>query len=149
MKIPRLWSDRTEEYRPLLKKIKRLFPSLVGHVPLEAIFMCSFIARKSRHVARIRPVRNPWALLVPRDVCYVIEFWEQRFEDMDEANRLYVMLHELIHIPELGFEEGSPSYRKTVDHDLQDFKFLRSSYGVRLQKVQRILKGEKLLKGSL
>ena len=55
------------------------------------------------------------------------------------------MLHELAHVPQNGFIKGHPEYRKLRKHDIEDFKELREVYGIRLEKVKDVLKGEKAL----
>jgi len=139
----RVWRIR-DDYRPLLIKTKKLFPTILGQVKTKRIKLVGFYKRHSNHMARISPNRNPWALFLP-DHDYVIEFWSTRFDAEPEHEKVYVMLHELLHIPPGGCIEGEPSHRKTVKHDIEDFTMLRSVYGLHLTKVSDVLKGEQHL----
>ena len=139
----REWKHRPD-YKPLVIKACKLYPTLLKHVKPDRLFLCSFTAQDSRHVAKIRSVRQPFALALP-DVDYIIEFWQQRFDTASEAYCLYVVVHELTHIAQGGFNPEHENYRKLVDHDLQDFVWLRRMYGLSLERVGDVLKGEKML----
>jgi predicted metallopeptidase len=132
-----------ESYRPLLKKIKHLFPTVLGHVRTHRIFLCGFQHRHSGFIARVHRNRYPWCLALP-DYDYTIEFWCTRFEAKKEDYQLFVLLHELRHIPEGGFDKENPkTYRKLLHHDVEDFSDMLASYGLDRQHVDKIYKGEK------
>ena len=136
------WKIR-EDYRPLLERALELFPTTLGHVVGERIFLCSFYCRKSQHLAKIRSVYVPWSLLI-HDYDYAVEFWASQFDEQSEAHRLYIMVHELSHIHEYGHTDTK--FRgKLLHHDIEDFTHLRLMYGVQLGHVKDILKGEKVL----
>ena len=136
------WAIR-EDYRPLLKKIKKLFPTVLGHVRTHRIFLVGFQHRHSDHMARISKNRYPWCMAIP-DYDYIIEFWSTRFDEKSKAYKLFVMLHELRHVPEGGFDkENIRTYRKLVHHDVEDFSDMLESYGLDRQHVDKIYKGEK------
>lgn len=136
------WQIR-EDLRPMLKKVKRLFPTVLGHVNRRRIFLCSTNSKNSKHVANIRPSRPPWGLLID-DYDYCIKISERHFDEQSYEKQLFTLLHELLHIPSPGGqEEDHPNYRRLVDHDIQDFKELRHIYGLHLEKVEHILDGEK------
>lgn len=144
----KLWEVR-EDLRPLLREAKELFPTLLGHVRTKRVLLCSFMSRKSGHIARISRNRSPWALALP-EYDYAIEFWEPRFKISKLAYQMFVVVHELFHIPQGGFDQNNPlQYRKLIKHDLEDFVFLRQMYGLQLESVDDVLKGElALLKKS-
>lgn len=140
----KLWEVR-EDYRPLLKKVKRLFPTMLGHVKTHRIFLCSFQNPSGRFTAQIRRNAYPWAL-TNNQYDYCITFWATRFDSYRKSKKLYVVLHELLHIPEGGFEKGNKHhYRKLVNHNIEDFSMLRQVYGLDLRKVKDIYLGEKNL----
>lgn len=137
----KLWEVR-EDLRPLLREAKDLFPTLLGHVRTKRVLLSSFMSRKSGHIARISRNRAPWALALP-DYDYAIEFWEPRFKSSKLAYQMFVVVHELFHIPQGGFDQNNPlQYRKLIKHDLEDFVFLRQMYGLQLESVDDVLKGE-------
>jgi predicted metallopeptidase len=138
------WKAR-EDYRPLLKRVKKLFPETLGHVKLSRIKLFGFSCRSSGHMAKIMGNRPPWSL-INDEYDYTIVFHSTKFDKRPKSYRLYVVLHELVHIPEHGQVKGHPEYRRCVKHDIQDFKKLRSVYGVSLENVRDIFKGEEGLK---
>jgi len=131
-----------EDYRPLLIKTKKLFPTVLSHVKTKRIALAGLYARRSGHMARIHGNRKPWSLLI-KHYDYIIEFWSTRFDDKPFSYRMFVMLHELVHIPPDGQIKGSPGYRRCMKHDVNDFGFLREAYGIQLENVKDVLKGEK------
>jgi len=137
---PKVWRLR-EDYRPLLIKVKKLFPTVLAHVKTKRIALAGIESRNSSFIAKIHPNRRPWSLLTPK-YDYLILFWSTRFDDKKRSYKLFVMFHELRHIPEDGQTKGHPNFRRTVKHDIEDFHELRHAYGLRLQKYKDILKGE-------
>jgi len=137
----KVWKVR-EDYRPLLYKVKKLFPTILERIDPERIFLVGFYNPSSGFIARIRKNGEPWNLAVP-DYDYCITFWSTRFDEESKAYKLFVMLRELMHIPQNGFDPGNRrEYRKLVDHDVEDFRQLLKSYGIYLEDVKDILKGE-------
>ena len=144
MRSSKVWKVR-EDYRSLVKKAKKLFPTLLEHIKVDRIFLCSFTSRRSRHMAKIGPNRMPWSLIIP-DYDYFIQFWQSGFDRSTHEYKLFVVVHELFHIPRGGFKVGfRKEYRRLLDHDLEDFLFLRQVYGLQLESVKDILQGEKVL----
>lgn len=140
----KIWKIR-EDYRPLLRRIKKLFPTVLGHVNTKRVLLVGFENPSSSFLAQIRRNSHPWAISLP-DYDYVVTFWSTRFDTKPKSMKLFVVLHELLHIPEGGFDrKNKKRYRKLRKHDIEDFSELRHAYGIRLQKVKDIYKGEKEL----
>jgi len=143
MRKRKLWGPR-EEYRTYLRKTCKLFPTLLGHIDRSRVFLCGFYARNSGHLAKITRNSNPWAVMIP-DFDYAIQFWDPRFSQSHESMKIYVMLHELVHVPQGGFILGGPEWRKLIDHDVQEFNMLISGYGLNLENVRMVMDGEAAL----
>lgn len=139
----KVWQIR-EDYRPLLIKTKKLFPTLLEHVKTKRIALVGIYNRRNSFMARIYANTYPWSLLAT-DFDYLIVFWSSRFDDKPYSYKVYVALHELAHIPFDGFVKGAPAYRRCRHHDVEDFEFLRSTYGIKLENIKDVLKGEKHL----
>jgi hypothetical protein len=137
------WEIR-EDYRRYMRKAKRLFPTILGHVNIKRVAVVGFSCATSRVAARIYPNGRPWSMLLP-DYDYIISVWSTRFDNAEKSFRVFLMLHELLHIPQEGHEEGAYGYRKTVSHDIEDFKWLREAYGIHLDNMKDVLRGEKHL----
>jgi len=140
----KVWDVR-EDYRPILFKVKELFPTVLKHIEPKRVFLCGFTNRSSNFIARISSNRYPWSLIIPH-FDYVITFWTTRFDAETVAFQHYVVLHELFHIPASGFEEGQrKEYRRLVHHDIEDFSNLLRSYGIQMESVDDVMKGERKL----
>lgn len=140
----KIWEVRPD-YRPLLVRAKKLFPTLLGHVKIDRIFLVGFRSRNSRYIAKISGNKRPWSIALPQ-YDYAIQFWSTRFDDKEKSYKLFVVVHELFHILRGGFEEGNrKEYRKCLHHDVEDFSFLLDLYGIHLEKVEDVLKGEAIL----
>lgn len=140
----KIWEIR-EDIRPLLKRTKKLFPTLLEHVKTHRIFLCGFQNPNAKFVAQIRRNAYPWAL-TNEQYDYSITFWSTRFDSYRKSRKLYVILHELLHIPNGGFEKGNRhTYRKLVKHNIEDFSMLRHVYGLELHRIKDIYLGEKHL----
>jgi predicted metallopeptidase len=136
------WKIR-EDLRPLLVKAKTLFPTLLGHIKTKRILLCSYYSRGAKKLAYIASNRPPWSLFA-EDYDYAIAFWASRFDRLKESQQVYVMVHELCHVPPLGHTAGK-HYRKRVHHSVEDFDFLLRGYGLSMERADDILKGEKHL----
>lgn len=140
----KVWEVR-DDLRPLLKTVKHLYPTLLGHIHTHRIFLCGFHNRSSGFIARVTPNRLPWAL-VNTHYDYCLTFWSTRFDAETVPYKHYVVLHELFHIPDGGHDpENRRTYRKCVDHDIEDFSLLLKSYGIHMEKVEDVMKGERKL----
>jgi len=134
-----------DDYRPLLKRIKKLFPTVLGHIKTKRVLLIGFENPSSGFIAQIRRNSFPWAMALP-DYDYVITFWSTRFDHKPKSYKLYVMLHELLHIPEGGFDrKNKHTYRKLKKHNVEDFSELINAYGIHLHRVKDIFQGEKAL----
>jgi len=139
----KMWQIR-EDYRSLLIKAKKLFPTVLGHIRIKRVALIGLYHRRNNFIAKIYPNRQPWGQFIP-DYDYLVAFWSSRFDDKPLSYKIYVVIHELQHIPYDGFMIGSRSYRRTIHHDIEDFEFLRKAYGISLENVHDVLKGEKHL----
>ena len=138
----KVWELR-EDMRPLLKKVKKLFPTMLGHVRTHRILLCSFMSKTSAHLAKIHTNRYPWCIALPQ-YDYVIQFHSSRFDNERTSFKLMVMLNELYYIPEGGFDKDDRKhYRKLRKHNTQDFTSMLQAYGLRHEKVKKIYAGER------
>lgn len=137
---PKRWKIR-EDYRKLLIKTKKLFPNMLNHVKIKRVALVGMYAKRSGFIARIYPSRRPWNLF-DREHDYLIAFWSSRFDEKPLHYKIFVMLHELCHVPGDGFVKGSHGWRKTIHHDKEEFGFLMETYGIRLENVKDVMKGE-------
>jgi predicted metallopeptidase len=130
-----------EDYRPLLKRVKKLFPNVLAHVKTKRIALVGMEGKTAAFMAKIYGNRYPWSLLA-KDYDYAIVFHSTRFDTKKKSYRLWIVRHELAHVPPGGFTFGHPAYRQLIKHDIEDFKFLRKTYGLNLEHVKKIYKGE-------
>lgn len=138
----KVWEVR-DDIRPMMIKLKKRFPTTIGHVRTKRILVVGFQNRSSGHVARIRANKMPWAITLP-NYDYALEVWATRFDNLPKSQKWYVLLHELMHIPQGGHEEGNRlDYRKLINHDIEDFSSLLNHYGIYMENTRDIFKGER------
>jgi predicted metallopeptidase len=125
------------EIKKVVEALKEKFSDKLGHVKPDKILYFSFSKPKSTIKGRIGPVPKRFAHLFP-DQDYFLEIHKESWQDGPEGDRLYTILHELLHIPQEGFIVDSKEYRRTVKHDIQDFAELLSDYGIHGENVEKL-----------
>jgi predicted metallopeptidase len=127
------------ELEGYIKRIMEAFPKEMGHVKPSRILTTSFSKKSSKAAAKVGPIPGRFASFFP-EYDYFVEVHKEAWEVADEAKKLYIVLHELTHIPEEGFLNSSTQYRKVLKHDVEDFSHLMLKYGVELEKVDELAK---------
>jgi len=126
------------ELKGLVKTMKEKFPEQLNHIKPDGILYLNVSKPKSSYKAKIGPISRRFAHLFPE--VYFLEIHKESWDGGTEGDRLYTILHELLHIPDEGFVVDSKQYRKTVKHDIQDFKVLVAAYGLNLENVDKLTK---------
>lgn len=124
------------ELESIVEMLKNSFEE-VKHVVPERILYASFSRKKSKVAGQIGPIPRRFAIFL-EGYDYILQIHKESWESYDENMRLYLVFHELLHIPQGGFDAESKSFRKTLDHDIKDFKMLIKQYGVDLEKVEKL-----------
>ena len=128
-----------QELKPIVDKIVKTFPEKLAHIQSDRILFASFSRKSSKPLGRVGPIPARFSPFL-QSCDYFLEVYKEGWEDADEGKRLYVILHELTHIPIEGFDKESKYYKKTVDHDKEDFVELIKKYGVELEKTDALVK---------
>lgn len=129
---------RMDELKDIVDLIVEAFPEKLGHIESNKILYSCFSQPKSNVKARIVPIQKRYEIFLDEG-SYILEIHKESWEVADEGLRLYIILHELTHIPSEGFNKESKEYKKTIKHDLEDFKDLVRDYGVDLEKVDQLV----------
>jgi predicted metallopeptidase len=125
------------ELQGYVNRLKEAFPNEMKHINSDKILYSNFSKKSSKAAAKVGPIPARFASFFPQ-YDYFIEVHKEAWEVATESKRLYIILHELTHIPEEGFVNSSGEYRKLIDHDIQDFRHLVNVYGVELEKVEQL-----------
>lgn len=121
------------ELKNVVDALMEKFPNELGHVKSQNIFYQMFSKKMSTILGKIGPVPSRFEKAMPQ-YDYFLEVHKESWDAADEAKRLYIIFHELLHIPEEGFVNSSKEFRKTKKHDIQDFSSLVSAYGINMEK---------------
>jgi predicted metallopeptidase len=121
----------------LLKNCKAL-KSELEHVVPERILYAANTRKKCNFYAKIGPIPPRFAIFI-KDYDYFLEVNQDKWLAASEGMRLYIILHELKHIPLEGFDKESKHYKKITKHDLEDFKSLVDSFGTDNEKVDQLV----------
>jgi predicted metallopeptidase len=106
----------------------------LNYIKPDRIYCQFFSQKRSSTLGRIGPIPKRFSNALSTYE-YFLEIHKESWDVADEAKRLYVVYHELLHIPEEGFVNSSKDYCKTVKHDIQDFACLLKNYGVEQEKI--------------
>lgn len=129
--------EKMDIIRDYVVRIKKKYPHYARHIEPDMIFYSSFSQEKSKVQAKIIPIKDVWSLFSPQ--CYILAVHKESWDLMDEAQRYYVIFHELLHIPEFGFIQGESDFKKLDDHDVQDFAILLEKFGVYRENIKDLV----------
>lgn len=127
-----------DELKEVVDLLVKAFPDELGHIKSSKMLFANFSMKKSKVKGRIVPISPRYEIFLA-DSAYLLEVHKESWVNNDEGFRLYLVYHELKHIPLEGFDSESKQYKKTIEHDLQDFKKLVKDYGVDMEKVEKLV----------
>jgi predicted metallopeptidase len=126
---------------PALKKVVDLivqkFPRELAHIKSDRIYYQTFSKKKSTVLGKIGRIPARFANSLS-NYDYFLEIYKEYWDNATEGKRLYVVFHELLHIPENGFLPDEKDYRKVKKHDVEDFSSLLKVYGVECENVEKL-----------
>lgn len=132
-----IWTPMPE-LKEIVEMLRESHPESLHHVLPERILYASFSKKTSKVKGKIGPIPERYAIFL-QEYDYFLEVHRESWLAADEGKRLYIILHELYHIPLEGFNPESKLYKKTVPHDLEDFKDLVREYGVDLENAEKLV----------
>jgi predicted metallopeptidase len=128
--------QRDDNLKSIIEALKKAYPEF-NYVESDKIGCCFFSKKQSKAAAKIARVSSMHSLFM--NEIYVLCVHKEYWDDASESSRLYTILHELMHIPNEGFNPESKSYRKLRDHDVQDFRHLLKTYGIDQENANEIV----------
>ena len=139
-----IWERNETEVKPIVSKLIEMFQEQLHHIKPSQIGYLSFSKDKSKKMAYVLPVKKMYKTYFALDylLCVHVETWQS----LTASEQYVLIMHELLHIPENGFDPESKSYRKTVDHDVKDFAFIVANFGVDWSDSAKILNDKKMKK---
>lgn len=131
------WS-KCEFLQDYVIALKAQYRTDLTHIEPENLIYVGFSKKKSSCVANIRPVKDMWSLF--HKEVYILAIHIESWESLSEQEKMYTIFHELLHIPEFGFDNADKEYKKLLKHDVQDFSVLLSRFGVFKENLDKIKK---------
>lgn len=132
--------QKQDDIFPIVMDLIPLYPEILSHIRPNKIGYVSFSKKKSTVQAKIYGLKPMIAMY--SNVDYILTVHFENWVMIDKAAKYLLILHELMHIPTEGFDEGSKEYRKCVKHDVQDFSYLLQHYGIHGENADKILKAK-------
>lgn len=127
---------KCEFLKNYVQSLKQLYKSDLSHIQVDNLLYVGFSKKKSSCSANIRPVKDMWALF--HNETYILAIHLETWDSISEQERMYIIFHELLHIPSFGFDKGDKDYKKLLKHDIQDFSVLLERFGVNKENVHQI-----------
>jgi predicted metallopeptidase len=135
------WSKR-DDIKPIVSELIQKYPELLSHLRPSSIGYLAFSKKRSSFQAKIHGIRPMYAILHP-DVEYILTVHLENWMQLDISEKYVLILHELLHIPQGGFDADSKEYHKCVKHDIQDFSYILTHFGINWEDASKIMKKAK------
>jgi predicted metallopeptidase len=132
--------QKQEDIFPIVMDLIKLYPEILSQIRPNKIGYISFSKKKSTIQAKIYGLKPMFAFF--SNVDYILTVHFENWVMIEKSAKYLLILHELMHIPEQGFDEGSKDYRKCLKHDVQDFSYLLQRYGIHGEDADKILKAK-------
>jgi len=135
------WSKR-DDIKPIVSELIQKYPELLSHLRPSSIGYLAFSKKKSKVQAKIYGVKPMFGTLYP-DLDYILTVHLENWMQLEISERYVLILHELLHIPQGGFEVDDKEYHKCITHDVQDFSYILTHFGINWEDASKILKKAK------
>jgi len=114
------------EFSPEIhEKAKEIIEKLgLVHIQIENIACIKSYGSKSRAIARCHALGKIMQKALDRKAFYVLEFLSEKFDKLDEENKIKTIIHELMHIPKSfggGFKHHNYVTERNVNKLYQEF----------------------------
>lgn len=129
------------ELKDLVEQLMKTeeFKQKLAHIVPDRILYANFSKKESEIKGKIGQVPPRFAIFL-EDFDYFLEVNQENWLESNEGQKLYIILHELFHIPVEGFDKESKQYKKTIKHDLEDFRALVREFGVDCENADNLVK---------
>lgn len=134
---PPKW-QRRDDLKPMVSDLIEIFPEKLSHIKPSRIGYAAFSKKRSKALAKVYPIKPMYGLF--SNIDYILAVWLENWVQEEISKKNVLILHELLHIPAEGFDEDSKHFRKTVDHDIRDFEYVLSHFGLQWEDAAKILK---------
>lgn len=135
------WSKR-DDIKPIVSELIEKYPELLHHLRPSSIGYLAFSKKKSKVQAKIYGMKPMFSTLYS-DLDYILTVHLENWMQLDISDKYVLVLHELLHIPPGGFDVDSKEYHKCVSHDIQDFSYILTHFGINWEDASKILKKAK------
>ncbi|RLG16096.1 metallopeptidase [Candidatus Pacearchaeota archaeon] len=117
---------RYEFAEDIQKKAEEISKIMFPHIDVNNI-RCfrSFGSKTRRTIARCHALGKIMQKAMKRKAFYVLEFLSERFDKLDEEEKIKIILHELMHIPKTfggGFKYHDFVHERNVNRYYKEYK---------------------------
>jgi predicted metallopeptidase len=111
------------EVERMARTLIKVWPDALKHVdPDRMLYVREISASQRTTTGACLSVFPPYNLLNPNVVYIVAVYWKASWDNLNEAQRAALVMHQLLHIP--------PDFGGGVNpHDVQDFQLLVDNFG--------------------
>ncbi len=111
---------RYEEARDIQEKVEKIIEKLnLSHIRINDISCIRSYGSKSRNcIARCHALNKVMQKALGRKGFYVLEFLSEKFDKLEEQEKIKTIIHELLHIPKSfggGFKHHNYVTRRNVE----------------------------------
>lgn len=136
-KAPKIVWERRDDVKPIVSSLIEQFQEQLHHIQPNRIAYAGFSKKKSKVLAFVKPIRGVYDIFMEND--YILAVYLEDWIQKSPAEKRLLILHELLHIPDGGFDHRHKNFRKTLDHDIKDFAFVIQNFGTFWEHADRIL----------
>jgi len=132
--------QKQEDVLPIVSDLIETYHEKLSHIRPNKIGYVSFSKKKSNTSSKIIGLKPMMAMFT--NVDYILTIHYENWVQLDKSEKYLLVLRELLHIHEEGFDEGSKNYRKYVKVDIQDFAWLIGICGINGENSEKILQAK-------
>lgn len=104
-----------EDVKELVKDIVETLKDYFWYIDLTRLYFVRSRNSRSRAIARIHGLSKTWLYVLNCKPMYVIEVISERFDKLSYEEKIYVLIHELLHIPK-KFSGGLRPHKNFVNN---------------------------------
>jgi len=132
-----IWERCDNEVKPIVSRLIEKISDELHHIRPSRIAYLTFSKEKSKKQAYVEKVKGMYEAFVNFEyaMCIHLENWMS----LSASEKEVLIYHELLHIPDGGFDPDSKKYKKLRDHDVKDFTAVVEKFGIHWEDSAKIL----------
>ncbi|MEM1644976.1 MAG: putative metallopeptidase [Ignisphaera sp.] len=102
-----------DDVKALVEDIVKFLSDFFWYIDCSRLYVVRSKNSKSKAIARIHALPKIWRYTLRIPPQYIIEVISEKFDSLDFEEKVYVLIHELLHIP-IGFSGGLRPHKNYV-----------------------------------